>query len=79
MFVVPAPLQMQNSHPAPLEAALSFLGACRRLSGQASLSVLCTWKFSYGPGGLSGGVGAECTIETGAPDTSLDQRGTQSL
>lgn len=41
MFVVPAPLQMQNSYPAPLEAAFSFQGAYRRLSGQARLSVLC--------------------------------------
>ena len=71
---------MQNSHPAPLEAALSFLGACRRLSGQASLSVLCIWKFNYGPWeAYLGGVGAEYTIEIGAPDMSLDQRGTQSL
>lgn len=49
MFVAPAPLQMQNSHPAPLEAALSFQGAYRRLSDQARLSVRRTWMFSYGP------------------------------
>lgn len=49
MFVVPAPLQMQNSHPTLLEAALSFQGAYRRLSGPARLSVLCASMFSYGP------------------------------